>query len=72
MALPSKRMLLRLCTDEDIEHVRQWMSPAERAVLFALHLGIQMSERQVAKTFQINRYQAGRLIERMRALLKDS
>jgi hypothetical protein len=58
-------LLLRLCTDEDIEHVRQWMTPAERAVLFALCSGIKVRPAHVAKTFGITHNQASRLIRKI-------
>jgi hypothetical protein len=65
-------LLLRLITEQDIEHVRQWMSPAERSVLFALRLGIKLGPAQVSKTFHINRYQAGRLIKKIEDFAREN
>jgi hypothetical protein len=61
---PSDDLLLRLVTDEDIERVREWMTPAERAVSLALRAGVDLKPTQVARTFGITRYAAARLIAR--------
>ena len=63
----SDEFLLRLMTEEDIEHARQLVTPVERSVMFALRAGADVKPAQIVETFGTDQDVAERLLKRLKA-----
>ena len=62
----SEQVFSRLFTDDDLERARRMISQEERVVMLCLELGIDIKPAALVKEFGMNRYQAERLIEKIR------